>query len=78
MASLTPLTFFNILLDRLSFEYAIFDLMLGSLADAPSTGWVRKSVRPSAFTLVSLLVFRWTVIKLLLADRTVLASPNAK
>ena len=58
-------------------EYTIFDLMLGSLAEAPSTGWVRKSVRPSAFTLVSLLVFRWTVIKLLLADRIAPASPKS-
>lgn len=59
-------------------QYTILELMLGSLAEAPWTGWLRMSVRPIAFTAVSLLVFRWTVIKLLLADRTAVASPKAK
>ena len=59
-------------------EYTILELMLGGLAEAPWTGWLRKSVRPIAFTSVSLLVFRWTIIKLLLADRTAVASPKAK
>jgi hypothetical protein len=51
-------------------EYANLEVMLGGLAEASWTGWLRKSVGPIALTLVSLLVFRWTVIKLLLADRT--------
>ena len=59
-------------------QYTILELMLGSLAEAPWKGWLRVSVRPIAFTAVSLLVFRWTVIKLLLADRTAVASPKAK
>ena len=59
-------------------EYTILELMLGSFAEAPWSGWIRKSVRPIAFTLMSLLVFRWTVIKLLLSDRTTVASPTAK
>ena len=60
-------------------EYTVFEIMLGSLAEAPWIGWLRLSVRPIAFTLVSLVVFRWTVVKLLLplADRTALASPRA-
>jgi hypothetical protein len=59
-------------------EYTILELILGSLAEAPWTGWLRKSVGPIAFTVVSLFVFRWSVIKLLLADRTAVASPKAK
>jgi hypothetical protein len=52
------------------FEYTIFELVLGSMAEAPWPGWLCRAVRPLAFTSVSLLVFRWTVIKLLLVDRT--------
>jgi hypothetical protein len=59
-------------------EYTILEIMLGSIAEAPWTGWLRKVVRPIAFTAVSLLVFRWAVIKLLLSDRTVPASANAE
>jgi hypothetical protein len=59
-------------------EYTILELVLGSSAETPWTGWLRRSVRPIAFTSVSLLVFRWTVIKLLLADRTALAWPRPK
>ena len=58
-------------------EYTFLELMLGRLAEAPWTGWLRKSVRPIAFTSVSLLVFRWTVIKLLLGERTAPASSKA-
>jgi len=59
-------------------EYTIFDLTFGSLAETPWAGWIRMSVRPIAFTSVSLLVFRWAVTKLLMADKTVLASPKTK
>lgn len=58
--------------------YTILGLMLGSVGEAPWTGWLRKSLEPIAFTLVSLLVFRWTVIKLLLGDRTALDSPKSQ
>jgi hypothetical protein len=51
-------------------EYTILEPLLGSFAEAPRAGWLRMSVRPIVFTTVSLLVFRWAVIKLLLADRT--------
>ena len=59
-------------------DYTILTLMLRSFADAPWTGWLRKSLGPITFTSVSFLVFRWTVIKLLLADRTASASPKAQ
>jgi hypothetical protein len=57
-------------------EFTILELMLGSLAEAPWAGWLRKSVQPISVTVVSLLVFRWTVTKLLLRDRTASASPT--
>ena len=58
--------------------YTILGLMLGSVAEAPWTRWLRKSLELIAVTTVSLLVFRWTVIKLLLGDRTALASPKSQ
>ena len=58
--------------------YTILGLMLAGCAEAPWTGWLRMSLEPIAFTSVSFLVFRWTVIKLLLADRTAPASPKAQ
>ena len=62
----------------LALEHTILELLLRSLADAPWVGWLHKSVRPIAFTAVSLVVFRCTVIRLLLADRTAPHSPKAK
>jgi hypothetical protein len=58
-------------------EYAILELILGSLDEAPWTEWLRRFVQPTVFTVVSLLVFRWAVIKLLLADRIARASSKA-
>ena len=58
--------------------YTILGLMLGSVAEAPWTGGLRKSLEPVAFTLVSLLVVSWTVIRLVLGDRTALGSPKSQ
>jgi hypothetical protein len=58
-------------------EYTNLEVMLGGSVDASWTGWLRRFAGPIAVTLVSLLVFRWTVTKLLLADRSLPASPKA-
>lgn len=59
-------------------DSAIVDPVLGRLPGVPWAGWLRKSVRPIIITSVSLLVFRWIVTELLLADRTAMASPKAQ
>lgn len=67
-------TALGFLLSR-ALEYTILDLVAGRWVEAPWTGWLRNSVQPVSVILVSLLVFRWTVTKLLLRDRTAPASP---
>jgi hypothetical protein len=58
----------------LGLDYAFFHLMMNSSTEASWTGWLRTALRPITFTLVSLLVFRWAVIRLLLAKRSAPAS----
>jgi hypothetical protein len=53
----------------LAVEFTILEVKPGGLAEAPWKVWLCRSAPPIAITLVSLVVFRWTVIKLLLADR---------
>lgn len=72
------ITFVGGYLIALPLDYAIFELALGGFADASWPEWLRPFLQPIVFTLLSLFIFRWAVIKLLLADRTALASPKAR